>query len=157
MTTQLPPTANAYLRTRVLSASPEELRLMLLDGAIKFLRQGREAMTRKDFEGIFNGFSQAREIVFELLTTIREDVNPELAAQAKALYAFIYRSLVEAGHEKDLAKTDRVIELLEFERETWVMLMRKLAEERGTTTSADVAPAAAPAPAPARAVLSVQG
>ena len=29
-------TSNAYLRTKVMTASPEELRLMLLDGAIRF-------------------------------------------------------------------------------------------------------------------------
>ncbi|MDX2131664.1 MAG: flagellar export chaperone FliS [Planctomycetota bacterium] len=131
--------ANAYLRTRVLTASPEELRLMLLEGAVKFATQGRDGLARARHEAAFQGFSQARDIVFELMTTIREDIDPELARNAKALYAFIYRTLVEGAHEKDLAKIDKVIELLEFERETWVLLMRRLAEERG----------AAPRPAPA--------
>jgi hypothetical protein len=40
--------------------------------------------------------------------------------------------------EKDLVRLDSVIKLLEFERETWVLLMKKLVEERaaanGTTT-----------------------
>lgn len=138
-------TANAYLRTKVLTASPEELRLMLLEGAVKFARQGRGALEQKKFEAAFNGLSQAREIVFELMTTIREDVDPELAANAKALYAFIYRTLVEGGHEKDLTKIDKAIELLEYERETWVLLMQRLAEERGHTKAA------------APASISVQG
>ena len=35
---------NEYLRTRVLTASPEELRLMLLDGALKYAMQAREGL-----------------------------------------------------------------------------------------------------------------
>ncbi|MEO1059304.1 MAG: flagellar export chaperone FliS, partial [Actinomycetota bacterium] len=31
---------NPYLKTKVMTASPEELRLMLYDGALKFCRQG---------------------------------------------------------------------------------------------------------------------
>lgn len=124
------PGTNAYLRTRVLTASPEELRLMLLEGAVKFLRQGREALVAKRHEEAYKGLSQGREIVFELMTTIREDVDADLASRAKALYAFIYRTIVDGAHDKDPAKIDKAVELLEFERETWVMLMERLAEER---------------------------
>ncbi len=123
--------ANAYLRTRVLTASPEELRLMLLDGAIKFARQGREGMAAQNHEATYLGISQCRNIVFELLTTIREDVAPELAQNVKALYTFLYSQLIDAHHDRNLEKLDKVIELLEYERETWVLLMQKLAEERG--------------------------
>lgn len=122
--------ANAYLRTRVMSASPEELRLMLLDGAIKFARQGKDGIERKDFEASFNGVSQCRNIIFELLTTIRGDIAPELTDNVKALYTFLYTHLLDASIEKDANKVGEVIELLEYERETWVLLMQRLAEER---------------------------
>lgn len=135
--------ANAYLRTQVMSASPEELRLMLLDGAIKFLRQGRESLAQKDYEGSYNGLSQSRDIVLELLTTIRGDLNPELAGTVKSLYTFIYTQIVDGGFEKDLVKIDSAVSLLEYERETWVMLMQKLQEER-------TANAPAPIPMPAQ-------
>ncbi len=148
--------ANAYLRTRVMSASPEELRLMLLDGAIKFLSQGREALRTRQHEAAFTGLTSCREIIFELLTTIRDDANPELASNARALYAFMYRSLVEGAHEKDDAKLGSVASLLDYERETWVLLMQKLAEERGQrlpgVTPAQPAREGAPAMA-----ISVQG
>ena len=138
-----------YLKNRVLAASPEELRLLLLEGALKFARQGREGLARKDFEAVFNGLSQCRDVVMELLTTIRTEVDPDLAAKVKALYTFIYTLLVEGGHEKDLKKVDTAIELLDFERETWVMLMQKVAEERTTKPTA--------APQGERPALSVQG
>lgn len=154
--------ANAYLKTKVLTATPEELRLMLLDGAIKFARQGRDGVARKDYEASFTGLSQSRDIVMELITTVRDEVDPELAAKVRSLYTYIYTLLVEGSFEKDVAKCDKAIELLDFERETWALLMQRLAEERrGETTPRPAAPAAAAAPAPAqeapRRPLSLQG
>jgi flagellar protein FliS len=150
--------ANAYLRTRVLTASPEELRLMLLDGAIKFCRQGREACARGDFEAQYNGVTQCRNIIFELLTSLRPDLDPAIAGNLKALYTFLYTHLTEASHDRDVAKFDKVAELLEYERETWVLLMKRLAEER---VAGKITPECAGAPAAiaetARRAISVQG
>lgn len=137
------PDASAYLRTKVLTASPEELRLMLLEGAIKFLRQGREGLATKDFEAAFNGITRCRNIVLELLNTARPDPDRELYARVSALYTFMYTHLVDAGFEKDVNKCDKVIELLEYERETWVMAMSKLVEERALQTASENQQAAA--------------
>ena len=122
--------ANAYLRTKVLTARPEELRLMLLDGALKFAHQGREGLTAKNFEQSYNGISQCRNIVLELLTTIRPEFDPDMCDRVKALYTWMYSTLVEASMERDATKLDSVIKLLDYERETWVLLMDKLASER---------------------------
>ncbi|MBX3403451.1 MAG: flagellar export chaperone FliS [Phycisphaeraceae bacterium] len=144
--------ANAYLRTKVLTASPEELRLMLLEGAIKFLRQGRDGLERKDHEASFDGFSKCRNIVLELMNSVRPDIAPDLCGRVTSLYTFIYTKLVEAGFERDLVKADKVIEMLEFERETWALAMQKAAEERQSPGAASTEPARAPA-----APLCVQG
>jgi flagellar protein FliS len=158
--------AQAYLRTRVLTASPEELRMMLLDGAAKFARQARESLARRDFEGQYTGTNNCRNIVFELMTTIREDVDPDLATNVKALYAFLYKTITEASFEKDLAKYDKIIELLDYERETWAMLMKQVATQKVAPqrhASGDEAPPVgtagpgAPATAGARAPLSLHG
>lgn len=125
-------TASAYLKTKVLSASPEELRLMLLEGAIKFAMQGREGLNTRNFEASFNGFSQARNIVMELINSIRADVDPDLCARVSSLYTYIYTQLVEASFQKDIPKAGKAIELLEYERETWAMLMEQIAKERAS-------------------------
>lgn len=132
MTVETSP-ANAYLRTKVLTASPEELRLMLLDGAIKFAMQGREGLAARNYEASFNGISQCRNIILELLTSIKPEFDPELCERVKSLYTFLYTQLVESSMEKNITKLDTVIKLLQYERETWVMLMAKVAEDRATT------------------------
>ena len=121
---------NAYLKNRVMSASPEELRLMLLDGAIKFARQGLEGLNTRNFAAMSTGISQCRNIIFELLTTIKDQHDPDLAAKVRGVYTFLYTQTVEASFEKDAGKLQKVIELLEFERETWALLMQKLATEK---------------------------
>jgi flagellar secretion chaperone FliS len=145
---------NEYLRTRVLTASPEELRLMLLDGALKYAMQAREGLETKNHEAAFNGFKNCRDVVTELMTTIRREPDPDLADKVRAVYAFVFTLLVEAGFERDLKKLDTAVELLQFERETWVLLMEKVAEDRAAGRS----PASAPAShASTRPALSLQG
>lgn len=153
-------TASAYLRTRVLTATPEQLRLMLLEGGARFLRQGRDGLAAKDYAQSFDGFSKARNIIIELMNSMRPDVAPELCAKVHGLYVYIYQLVVEAGLERDIAKADKAVELLEYECETWKLAMQKLAEERGRTSPTAPASSAASISGDARPAyrpLSIQG
>lgn len=140
--------ANAYLKTRVLTASREELRLMLLDGAARFLRQGIDGLNAKDYERSFNGISQCRAIVMELLTSVRPEQAPDLVERIQSLYSFMYSELVEASFSRDVPRLEKVLGLIEFERETWTMAMDKARAERAA--SGRVAD-------PDRAAIAVQG
>ncbi|MCW5775779.1 MAG: flagellar export chaperone FliS [Phycisphaeraceae bacterium] len=130
MTTSDPSAAATYLRTRVMTARPEELRMMLLDGALRFARQGREGLARRDYEASFTGLSQCQDIVMELATSVRSDQDRALAERVRGLYLYLYQELVQASVERDMTRVDGVIRLLEYERETWAMLLAKLAAER---------------------------
>ncbi len=113
-----------------MTACPTELRLLLLDGAVKFAMQARDGLAKKDFEAVYNGVTNCRNIVIELLTSVREDVDPTLAEKVKALYAFIVTELSSASMEKSVEKFGKVVSLLQYERETWAMLIEKLAAEK---------------------------
>jgi flagellar biosynthetic protein FliS len=41
---------NPYLRDAVLTATPEQLQLMLYDGCIRFALQARDAIEKTDYE-----------------------------------------------------------------------------------------------------------
>jgi len=133
---QTPSQPNAYLKTKVLTASPAELRLMLYEGAIKFCRQARHALGHNDYEGVYNGLTRAQNIVLELTNSIQPDQNPELCEKLQALYNYIYRRLIDASMDRDAKAIDESIQLLEYERETWQMLMKKLGEEEGQAHAA---------------------
>lgn len=121
---------NPYFRTKVLTATQEELRLLLLDGCLHFLQVGKEGLAARQYEKSYEGFSQAKAIIIELLNALKPDVAPELCQNLTALYTYIYTTLTQATFEKDFAKIDEVIKLMEYERETWVLLLEKLAKEK---------------------------
>jgi flagellar protein FliS len=130
-------TANAYLKTKVLTASREELRLMLIDGAIKFAQQALSGLENEDHEQTYAGFSQCRDIILELINTIKPEHAPEIAKSVKDLYTYIYGELVKSSINKDQGIVREIISLLEYERETWVLTMERVVEER----DAGIAPA----------------
>jgi len=144
-------TANAYLRTKVMTASPEELRLLLLDGAVKFAHQARSGLEQSHPEMIYLGFTQCRDIVLELLNTIKAEPAPEIAQSMRELYTFMYSELIKASTDKDINKLNDVIGLLEYDRETWVLTMEQVAKEREAGFSIP-----APTPVAARQPISFQ-
>jgi flagellar protein FliS len=128
-----------YLKTKVMTASPEMLTLMLWDGAIRFAEQGKDAITKKDIEGSYKSLVRSQRIITELTTNLRHEVNPDLCGKLAGLYNFIYRRLVEANLNKDPKLVDDALEIMRHQRETWVMLMDKLSKERAGAAQETVA------------------
>lgn len=132
---------NPYLKTKVLTASPEELRLMLYDGAIKFSRQAIDAIGRGDWEGMYNALIRTQKIVLELSSSLKHELEPDLCSKMSALYMFIYRRLVDANLERDASPVHECVRLLEHERETWQMVIKRLQDERNGEATPTPAPA----------------
>ncbi len=142
------PEPNPYLKTKVMTADPAELRLMLFDGALKFAEQGRQGLVARDYEAAFNGISRCQQILAELINSLNPQQAPELCQKLAGLYTFMVTRLMKARHHRDPAIVEEVIKLLKYERETWIMLLDNLARETGTRADTP-APSAAP-PAPGR-------
>jgi hypothetical protein len=64
---------------------------------------------------------------------------------------------VEASIHRDVTIAEEALNLLQYQRETWVMLMEKLAEDRGTGSETSPQPAAAGQPDANYHPLSVEG
>jgi len=161
-------TPNSYLRNAVMTASPEQLHLMLYDGAIRFSLQARDAIEARDYETSYNKLSRAQAIILEMQNGLRPEVNRELCERMAAIYAFIYRKLVDASVHHSVSDLDDALKILRYQRETWVMLIDKVNQARveqaaAGPTEAPAAPlgpargtTAAPAPAqPARGPATV--
>jgi flagellar protein FliS len=128
-----------YLKTKVMTASPEMLTLMLWDGAIRFAEQGKEAINNKEIEGSYKALVRAQRIITELTAGLRHDVDRDLCGKLASLYNFIYRRLVEANLTKNAALVDDALQIMRHQRETWVLLMDKLAKEKAAGAQATVA------------------
>jgi flagellar secretion chaperone FliS len=132
-----------------MTASPEQLHLMLYDGAIRFTRQAIAGLEEHNWEAGFEGFSRAQKIIAEMLSSLNYNVDRALCNRMAGLYNFIYRKLVEAGVSRNAAPAKEALKLLEYQRETWVMLIDKLHQGQ-----APAVPVATPQPAAASAELA---
>ena len=113
-------TTRRYLENDVRTASPQKLRLMLIEGAIRNIERTKQAWQNEDADGkALEYLIKAQNIVSELIATLDRDTDPKLASQVASIYLFIYRRLLDAGIELNPDKLDDAARVLEEERETW--------------------------------------
>jgi len=150
-----PQGAQNYLRTQVLTATPEQLQMMLYDGAIRFAEQARPALAAKNWEASYLAISRAQKIITELTSSLRHDIAPELCGRLASIYNFIYRKLVEANVDHKAEALDEAIKILKFQRETWEMLLKQLGRQKAAEAARKID---VPAPdARMEASISMQG
>jgi flagellar protein FliS len=125
----MPAAPNAYLKTKIMTASPAELRLMLIEGAIRFSRKALDGLLAKNYEDVYTGITRTQDILMELINALKPEHAPELCARLSSLYTYMYTQLMRASSERDADKVREVIKLLEYERETWSLAMKQLASE----------------------------
>jgi len=130
---------NQYQKTKILTASPEQLQLMLYDGVIRFYEQARETIQAQKIEESYLLLSKAEKIVLELCHSMREELAPDTCAKMKALYMFCYERLVNANLKKEIPPLEEALDILRHMRQTWLLLMEKLAEEKSENQPAPAA------------------
>ncbi len=139
---------NSYLVTEVMTATPQKLQLMLLDAAIRAAERARQRWLAKDDDRACEDLIHAQQIMGELIAGLDDEVDSDLVKKVASVYLFIFRSLMEANHNRDEKKLDDALKVLKVERETW----RQVCEELGSKLPEDraAAPATSPgAPLPA--------
>jgi flagellar protein FliS len=111
----------AYRDASVLTASPEQLVVMLYDGAIRFLRQAEHALAEGAWEHAHNKLGRGEAIIDELLATLNMEVG-EISERLQAIYIFCKRCLIEARLQRNPEKVGQVVVLLADLREAWARL-----------------------------------
>ena len=110
---------NQYLANTVLSASPEQLLLMLYDGAGRFLAQAIQAIEDGRIEQRTNCINKASAIVAEFAATLDRSQAPALADDLTALYAYMLQRMMQANLKNDAEPLVEVKGLLADLRATW--------------------------------------
>ena len=135
--------AQNYLRTRVMTATPEQLQMMLFDGALRFAQAAKVALTEKNFEQVYHNITSVQKILSELICTLKHDVHPELCERLAALYQYAYKKLMDASIKHNMDSMDEAINVLTFQRETWSMLLQQLGKQKAGIAAQNI-----PMPAP---------
>jgi len=108
----------AYRESSVLTATPEQLVVMLYDGAGRFLRQADAALGEGAMEHAHERLSRGEAIIDELLATLDMDQG-QIAERLQAIYIYCKRCLREARKDREGEKIRLVIRLLGELREAW--------------------------------------
>ena len=112
------PAPNAYRESAVLTATPEQLVVMLYDGANRFLTQSAVAMRAGRAGLAGEKLRRAEAIIDELLATLDLSVG-EIAERLQALYLFFKEHLTAARLKQDAAKVEDVARLMRELRSAW--------------------------------------
>lgn len=124
--------SDKYFESQVFTATPQRLRLMLIDGALHYARRAALHWEQgRDYEA-GEAIAGCQRIVTELLRGLRTEIAPDLVGNVAALYNFVFRSLIEAGLKRDPRKLADAVRVLEIDRETW----RQVCENLGVSLDA---------------------
>jgi flagellar protein FliS len=118
----------AYRQSAVLTATPEQLVVMLYDGAVRFLRQAELAMNEGAFLHSYEKLGRGEAIIDELIATLNMDTG-EIAERLQAIYVFQKRTLIEARVQRNAEKIGQVVALLVSLREAWARLAEQAAAQ----------------------------
>lgn len=116
--------AAAYQDSKIMTASPTELTLMLYEGAIKFSNIAMMAIEKKDYTKANTNIIKTENIIMELRNTL--DTNYPVAGQMDQIYDYIYRRLIEANVNKDMQILEEALGFIRELRDIWKEAMKKM-------------------------------
>src|SRR6056297_1709280 len=114
---------NEYRRQKVMTATPEELTLMLYNGCIKRVKFAIKAIENKNYSESNEYLIKAQAIIRELRGTLNMDY--EISKEMSGLYEYILTLLIQGNIKKDTDSLVAAKELIEDFRDTWYQLIKK--------------------------------
>lgn len=120
---------NKYLQNTIQTASPQQLLIMLYDGAIRFCRQGIEGIKSQNYEAANAAFLRTQDIINEFMITI--DRTSPVSASLLQLYEYFNARLIEANLKKSVEPAEEVLGHLIELKETWVEAAKQFSQLAG--------------------------
>lgn len=117
----LPSAYAQYNNSKIMTASPAELTLMLYDGAIKFCNIAIVAIEQKDIEKAHNNIVKTERIIDYFRQTL--DMNYAVAQDFERVYSYLSQRLTQANIKKDGEILEEVNQHLHTMRDTWKQVM----------------------------------
>lgn len=118
----------AYANSKIMTATPAELTLMLYDGAIKFCNIAIAGIEEKNIEKAHNNIIKVENIISEFQATL--DHRYSTAEDFDNVYTYLKQRLLEANIKKDKEILEEVLKHLRTMRDTWKEVMKLAAAQR---------------------------
>lgn len=111
-----------YQQNSIMTATPEELTLMLYNGCIKGIRLAKIGLEDKDYEKANLYMCKAQAIIRELRATL--DMKYDISKNLYELYTYFLDRLIEANVKKESSILDEVEQFVSDLRDTWAEAMK---------------------------------
>jgi len=118
----LPNAYAQYNNSKILTASPAELTLMLYEGAIKFCNIAEAAIEEKNIQKAHDNIVKTQKIIDYLRQTL--DMKYPVAKDFENIYVYLESRLVQANMKKDKEILEECLGHLRSVRDTWKEVMR---------------------------------
>lgn len=115
---------NQYQKNQILSASPDQILLMLYDGAVRFTRLAMHGLENDDPAIVHHGVAKTVAIITEFSNSLDHKIGGQISENLDALYSYMIRELICANLNKDPEKLKIVEKLLVDLRSTWAEAIR---------------------------------
>ena len=119
----LPNAYGQYNNSKILTASPAELTLMLYEGAIKFCNIAIVSIEHGEIEKAHVNIKKTQRIIEEFRNTL--DHKYPVAKDFDRIYVYLLKRLFEANMKKDAAILEEVNSHLRSVRDTWKEVMKR--------------------------------
>ncbi|MDF2876654.1 MAG: fliS [Sporomusa sp.] len=120
--------ANTYKHQQIMTASPEELTLMLYNGALRFIAESMQAIDHGNMEKSHNSNLRAQAIIREFMATL--DMQYEISQGYNKLYDYIEYRLIQANLKKDKSQLEEAKNMLQELRDAWAQAMKSTKTQR---------------------------
>jgi len=131
------PYLNQYKKAQVETATPEQILIMLYDGAIRFLNQAKVHMQNKDIEQSHVNIIKAQRIITEFMSSLDMELGGEMAQNLFNLYEYLHYRLVQANIKKDPEALEEVLGHLRSLKATWEEAIKIAAREKESSAGDD--------------------
>ena len=112
----------AYQRSKIMTATPADLTLMLYEGAIKFCNIAIVACEKKEIEKAHENIRKTDRVIEEFQITLNRKYP--VAEDFDEIYKYVRQRLTEANVSKDPEILHEVLKHLRTLRDTWKEVMR---------------------------------
>jgi len=103
---------NNYQNNQVMTSSSEQILILLYDGAIRFVRHGKQAIIDGRQADKATAISKAVAIITEFSNTLDYEVGGEIALDLSQLYDFMIRELAAVNARGDAARLEPIEKIL---------------------------------------------
>lgn len=112
-----------YSNSKILTASPAELVLMLYEGAIKFGNIAIMAIEQRDIQKAHNNIVKVQRIIDNFRATL--DMKYPVAEDFDRVYVYLQGRIIDANIHKDAAAMREIVDHLRAMRDTWKEVMKQ--------------------------------